>query len=130
MPLEANLFLLLSEEYEIEIPDVFVLDGLTNTRKTLYRSLVGLMHETAGDNYSIMQNVGITYVDFMRWAFKKRVKNPWAKGWNCSEFVLSILILLYPEEFKGIDPNTVTPKEIQTILKVMDASDQYSIKRV
>jgi len=81
-----------------------------------YVELRDMMHFYSGDNYSIIQNVGILWVDLVRAITGKRVSNPWQKGWNCSEFVMSILIQVFPEKFKDFDPNTVTPKEIYNIL--------------
>lgn len=117
------------EEYEIEIPDIIVKDNLRNIESTLYRALISIMHETAGDDYGMMQNIGIIYVDLMRKLFNKRVKNPWRGGWNCSEFVASILSMVYPIEFGKLDPDTVTPKEIRDILKKLDQDENYKIWR-
>jgi len=81
-----------------------------------FYELKDLMHKHSGADYSVMQNIGIVYVDIMRF-LGKRVKNPWQKGWNCSELVMTILQEIFPEEFKQYDTNTITPKEINTILK-------------
>lgn len=116
-------------EYEITIPDIIVKDKLKNTQSTLYSALISIMHETAGDNYGMMQNIGILYVDFMKKFFNKTVKNPWSKGWNCSEFVASILALIYPKEFGKLDPNTITPKQVEQILDRLDKDESYSIWR-
>ena len=116
------------DEYLIEIPDVIVYDKLTNSRKSLYHALTSMMHETAGADYSMLQNIGILYVDIMRKVFKKRVKNPWQKGWNCSEFVASVLSMMY-EEFKDLDPNTVTPKEVHEILEKLDKDPEYKLTK-
>lgn len=120
---------IVTDEFEIYLPDIMVKDKLTNTTRSLYHALLTVMHETAGDNYNYMQNIGIAYVDLMRRIFNKRVKNPWRKGWNCSEFVVSILKIVYPEDFSDLDPDTVTPKEIYEILKRLDKDGRYKIQK-
>lgn len=91
-------------EFEIEISD------------DIYFELLSVMHELAGDDYSVLQNIGIILVDIARY-FGIRMTNPFKKGWNCSEFVAEILKRIYPNKFNNIDPNTVTPKEIYVILE-------------
>jgi hypothetical protein len=91
------------KEYEIEMTD------------GKYSELRNLMHYYSGDNYSVMQNLGIVLVDIAR-VFGWRIKNPWQKGWNCSEFVMAVLKEVFPDKFSGYDPNTVTPREIDRIL--------------
>lgn len=117
------------EEFKLDIPDIIVTDKLRNTKSSLYNALISIMHETAGDEYSLLQNIGILYVKFMS-LFKKEVKNPWPKGWNCSEFVASILTILYPNNFKELDPNLVSPKDIFDILCKLDKDPEYNIHRV
>jgi len=121
---------IVTDEFEIFLPDILVNDKLTGNKKTLYFALISIMHEIAGDNYSYIQNVGILYVDFMRKVFKRRVKNPWRKGWNCSEFVASVLKIIYPNDFEDLDPDTVTPLEIYQILERLDKDEKYKIQRV
>jgi hypothetical protein len=117
------------DEFEISIPDIIVKDKLVKDHLPLYRSIVNILHEISGDDYNFMQNIGIFYVDIMRIFFKKRVKNPWIKGWNCSEFVAYILKAIYPKEFKTLDINTITPKELYEILTRMDADERYQIQK-
>ena len=117
------------EEFEIEIPDIIVFDKLKNTSSSLYYALVSIMHETSGDTYSYIQNLGILYVKFMKF-FGKKVDNPWKLGWNCSEFVFSILSIIYPKEFSKKDPNTITPKQIYKLLKKLDKNPNYKIRRI
>lgn len=100
-------------EFDIEISD------------EKWKQLRALMHYYSGDNYSIMQNVGIMLVDFMR-LFDVRIKNPWHKGWNCSEFVMTVLQQIYPAEFSSYDPNTVTPKEVYRILLELESQGRVS----
>jgi hypothetical protein len=84
-------------------------------KKSLYNQVVKEMHEASGDDYSIMQNVGIVLVDICR-LFGVRIKNPFTSGWNCSEFVAVILQTIMPQEFENISPDTVTPQDIYNIL--------------
>lgn len=92
------------EEFEIEVS------------ANMYKQILIQLHEASGDDYSVLQNVGIFLVDFVR-IFGFVIKNPWVTGWNCSEFVASILIHIFPSDFKHLDPNTCTPKNIYNILK-------------
>lgn len=118
-----------TDEFEITVPDKIVRDKITGDDLTMYKALTNIMHEASGDDYSLMQNVGIIYVDFMRAVFKKRVKNPWTKGWNCSEFVAFILKNIYPNSFGNLDINTVTPKEVYEILERLDANERFQIQK-
>jgi hypothetical protein len=52
--------------------------------------------------------------------FGVRIKNPWVNGWNCSEFVMEMIKDHFPNEFKDIDPDTVTPKEIYAIMEEIE----------
>lgn len=117
---------IVTDEFKISIPDIIVFDKLNNKQSSLYFSLISIMHETAGDNYSVMQNVGIIYVHLLR-VLGKKVKNPWSKGWNCSEFVASILTIIYREEFENLDPNLVTPKDLYDILLELSNDERYDI---
>ena len=90
---------------------------------TDYKEVTQLMHEISGDDYSIMQNIGIVLLDVARF-FGIRMRNPWISGWNCSEFVMEMIKRYYPCKFKNIDPNTVTPKEIYAIMKEITKNEQ------
>ena len=83
-----------------------------NISEELYNKVKEEIHEISGDDYGIMQNIGIALVDVMRILFGKKIQNPWISGWNCSEFVMRILKIIFPIEFINTDPNTVTPKYI------------------
>lgn len=50
--------------------------------------------DNALGQYSVKQNVGIMYVKFMLWAFGTVVKNPWPGGWNCTEVLARLAILI------------------------------------
>jgi hypothetical protein len=50
--------------------------------------------DNALGQYSVLQNVGIIYVKFMLCAFGAVVKNPWPGGWNCTEVLARLTILL------------------------------------
>lgn len=84
-----------------------------------YSTMMHHIHYFSGDDYSALQNLGIMIVDFLR-LFGIRATNPWQKGWNCSEFVTTVLKPLYPCQFEKVDPNTVTPKEIYNILILLE----------
>lgn len=95
---------LVVEEYKLDLPD------------DIYQKVKNEMHEISGDDYSIIQNVGIILVDFIA-IFGKHIANPWQKGWNCSEFVMDMLKIAFPTKYDHIDSNTVTPKQIRNMLK-------------
>jgi len=93
------------EEFEIPVTD------------EIYRELVyNVFHELAGEQYSYKQNIGIVIVAFFA-LFGKKIKNPWQTGWNCSEYVAHVLKKIYPEKMKNVDPNLITPKDLNEILK-------------
>lgn len=74
-------------------------------------------HEISGDDYSVLQNVGIIFVDFLR-IFGIIIRNPFRKGWNCSEYAFTLAKhALKSNKLNNIDPNTVTPKQLFKILK-------------
>lgn len=79
-----------------------------------YRHLIDKMHELSGADYSYMQNVGIFIVSMLRYIGIK-IRNPWRKDWNCSEYVAHVLWEDVPG-FNQFDPNLVTPKDLYTIL--------------
>lgn len=85
----------------------------------IYRNVINELHEASGDDYSIMQNVGIILVDVAR-LLGIKMRNPWTRGWNCSEFVAVVLLQMIPKYFLDIDPNTITPKQIYDILEELN----------
>lgn len=93
-----------TEEFEIEVTD------------EVYSKIKKELHYASGDDYGLMQNVGIVIVDFLSMLGIK-IRNPWQRGWNCSEFVCILMKKSHPELVKDIDPQTVTPKQIYKLLK-------------
>lgn len=84
-----------------------------------YIQCINEMHEISGDDYNLLQNLGLFIVDIMSF-LGKTISNPWKTGWNCSEFVYYILSKIYPNKFYLKDANTVTPKQINRILKTLE----------
>lgn len=79
-----------------------------------YRSILKGLIESCGIEYALMQNIGIVLVDITR-RIGINVKNPWKKGYNCSELVYRYIILnKYPTEIH--DPELIKPSEIKNIL--------------
>lgn len=74
------------------------------------------LHEPAGENYSILQNIGIVLATLVG-IFGINIKNPFKSGWNCSEFALEILKDISPEVYGHYDKDLITPKELYKILK-------------
>ena len=91
--------------------DEYIFEISTDT----YNTILNELHGTMGTKYGTMQNVGILYVDFMK-LFGKRVRNPWKKGYNCSELVyIHVLRHLYPDLDE--DPDLITPEDVYNIVK-------------
>ena len=94
------------EEFKITMTDVE------------YMSVMKELHKASGDDYGIMQNIGIVLVDILA-ILGKKIKNPFNKGWNCSEFVCILLQQSNIELVKDLDPQTVTPKQLYKLLKTL-----------
>lgn len=68
----------------------------------------------AGVKYGLLQNIGIMYVDLMKF-FNIIVQNPWKSGKNCSEIVYAnVLLLLFPD--LDYNPDTIKPHHIEKII--------------
>lgn len=72
---------------------------------------INLFHEKAGEPYSILQNIGLVIARFFK------IRNPWNSGWNCSEYVLQVLLKTHPKLVNSLNPDKVTPKDIYKILE-------------
>lgn len=94
-----------------------------------YRKAIRELHEASGDDYGLLQNLGIVYVDLMREFFNKKVSNPFTKGFNCSEFVREQLEIIYPITYEKTDVNSTTPKDMNIELKKLSTS-QPRVTRV
>lgn len=81
-----------------------------------YKSMILELHKASGDDYGLMQNLGIIIVDFFN-LLNIKIKNPFQSGWNCSEFVYVMLRNLDPKITKKEDPQTITPKQVYKLLK-------------
>lgn len=90
--------------YEWSLPD------------TLYREIRTETHKELGKSYGTMQNIGIALVDLYIELFKRKVKNPFRKGSNCSEAIFRALLKQFPELSKKYNPNTIKPSHIEEIL--------------
>jgi hypothetical protein len=72
-------------------------------------------YKEAGNNYALMQNIGIALVDILK-ILGIKIKNPWKKGRNCSELLyLYVLKQMHPE--LNLDPDTIKPHHIERILE-------------
>lgn len=81
-----------------------------------------LLHEIAGEKYSIMQNLGIFLVHILR-LIGIRATNPWKSGWNCSEYVARVISMVLITELDQIRPNLVTPKDVFIILNKLEKTN-------
>lgn len=93
-------------EYQIELSE----EMYCKVRKDLFLQ--------CGKDYGFMQNIGIFIVDSVRRILKLNIKNPFKGGQNCSELILRHLLKeAYPKETEGLEPNTVSPKQIEEVVK-------------
>lgn len=70
--------------------------------------------QLAGQNYGLLQNIGIVLVDIAK-IFNVKIKNPWKKGVNCSELMYrTIFQPMFPD--LEYDPETIKPHEIEDII--------------
>jgi len=90
----------------------FVLEVDTET----YNHILLESQELCGADYGLLQNLGIVLVQLLKEA-GLTINNPFISGWNCSEFVAIILLLIHYDVFKELKPNICTPKDIYLILK-------------
>lgn len=93
-----------------EIVDTYVLQLEDEDYNVMMKSLI----QSCGVKYALMQNFGIVLVDLIR-RLGFDIKNPWKKGYNCSELVYRhVLREKYPLEI--YDPELIKPSEIKDIL--------------
>ena len=100
------------KEFKISVPD------------DIYKEIVGFAMDQCGKSYGLMQLVGIAYVLGANCVTGGRHKNPWSKGFICSELVAVLLKMmdddLHVSEFmkeKGLTYDTITPKDIEMLLE-------------
>jgi len=93
-----------------EIMETYTLELEVNE----YKSIRNAMLADCGEDYAMMQNIGIFIVDMLR-KINIMSDNPFKDGQNCSELVYRHLI---PEEYKSdnISPDLIKPSQIRSIL--------------
>lgn len=103
----------LDENNYVEIWDVIAPEGDKNVAADY--SFVTY----SGKLYGYLSYFWFIYRWFMRlFGIEKKTMWKWAaKNVTCSELTASYLDFLYPELFKGMDINTITPKELYIIVK-------------
>ena len=72
-------------------------------------------YKEAGNNYGVMQNIGIILVDLCG-LFGYYIKNPFKKGRNCSELIYTKVIQNLIE-CNDYNPDTIKPHHIEKILR-------------
>lgn len=88
------------KEFEIKLED------------SLYKDLIyNFFHEKAGENYSILQNIGLVISRMLN------IKNFFTEGWNCSEYAAYVLKKIYKNNFVYDDINKITPRDIYEFLE-------------
>lgn len=93
----------ITDMYELSMPD------------PTYKSFRSNCHRELGRSYGFLQNIGILIVELLK-KIKIKIKNPWRRGFNCSEAVLKALQDLYPD-LRHLDPNVIKPIDLEKILK-------------
>lgn len=97
------------EIHRIEVPD------------DVYVAIRNGLHSETGRHYGTLQNLGIPISDLLN------IKNPWKKGYNCSELIYEkVLLPLNPDLSLHYDKDTVTPKDVNEIIKNVD----YTVKEI
>jgi hypothetical protein len=92
--------------YEIDIEE----DVYIKIRKELFYN--------CGRKYGFWQNIGIAIVDFAKQVFGIKIRNPFRKDQNCSELIhRDVISIAFPEIAKQYDPDTISPKDIEDIMK-------------
>ena len=92
--------------YEIEVSD------------EVYNKIRQELFYNCGMKYGFMQNIGIAIVDFAKQVFGIKIQNPFRKDQNCSELVhRHVISIAFPEIAKQYNPDTISPKDIEDIMK-------------
>lgn len=92
--------------YEIEIAD------------EVYNKIRQELFYNCGRKYGLMQNLGIAIVDFAREVLGVKIGNPFRENQNCSELVYrDVIQIAFPELSKKYDPDTISPRDIEDIMK-------------
>lgn len=80
----------------------------------LYKQMSKKRLEHAGEQYGILQNVGIVITDVAK-LLGIDMDNPWKKGKNCSELLYTVVLKpMYPT--LDYDPQKIKPHHIEDIL--------------
>lgn len=79
-----------------------------------YKKIRNAMLDDCGEEYAMMQNIGIFLIDVAR-RLGIISKNPFKKGQNCSELVYRHIISNRYQNF-NIDPDLIKPSKIREIL--------------
>lgn len=83
--------------------------------KDIDRSIKHECYKEAGNAYATLQNVGIALLDIAYKICGKRFKNPWTKGRNCSEILLTAVFRPMFGDL-GYSENIIKPHDIEAIL--------------
>ena len=92
--------------YEIEVED------------EIYIKIRQELFYNCGRKYGFWQNIGIAIVDFAKQVFGIKIQNPFRKDQNCSELIhRDVISIAFPEIAKEYDPDTISPKQVEDIMK-------------
>lgn len=95
-----------------EIVKKYVLEVPREVERTLKKRF----YQSSGLIYGTMQNVGIVWVDIVKFITGKDIDNPWKKGENCSEFMYIDLIQVLKPEIQNFNKDTIKPHQIEEII--------------
>ena len=94
--------------YEVELED------------EVYNKIRQELFYNCGRNYGFWQNIGIAIVDFAKQVFGIKIQNPFRKDQNCSELIhRDVISIAFPEIAKEYDPDTISPKQVEDIMKTV-----------
>ena len=82
-----------------------------------YRSIRNDLLNEGGEEYAMMQNLGIFIIDQIRRLTRIKYKNPFKKGKNCSELIYEKVIQKLYGDVSKYDKDLVKHSEIRSILK-------------
>jgi hypothetical protein len=81
-----------------------------------YRIMRNQLLTHCGEQYAMMQNLGVVLVDLIR-KFKDIQENPFKEGQNCSELIYRYVIPYVCADSGEYTPDLVKPSQIRGLLK-------------
>lgn len=95
-----------------EIMETYELFLTEEQHRMLLKSLI----DNCGESYAFLQNIGVFIVESLK-LMGVSIKNPWKRGYNCSELLYREILPLLTKELQELDPELVKPSDIRNLLK-------------